>query len=332
MGFSGPLNQQSLLIQRLPSGGEPLSGGKPLERSPSEFVTGDRNRSADRGNDASHLAAGSPVSAKNRASAHDRDVGKFTGSGIPDPVRNGNREHADEDSQYGGRLAYAIMFRTSRGARVERHSFERESCVAPPESPVTRASLLVRIRDRGDQTAWQEFVEVYSPVIYGFARKRGLQDADAADLMQDVLRSVSNAIGRLEYDPKQGSFRGWLFTITRNKVFNHLSARRGKARGTGDSGAQALLSAHPDDSPTMDDGWELDYQRQIAALAMNELRTEFQEKTWEAFWRTAVEGESAGDVGRALGMSPGAVYVAKSRVLARLKVEVQKRLAEDEED
>lgn len=92
-------------------------------------------------------------------------------------------------------------------------------------SPLTRASLLVQIRDGANHPAWQEFVRLYGPVVYGFARKRGLQDADAADLMQDVMRSVSTAIGRLDYDRKQGTFRGWLFTITRNKVFNFLSAQ-----------------------------------------------------------------------------------------------------------
>lgn len=204
--------------------------------------------------------------------------------------------------------------------------------MATSDSPVTRASLLVRLRDRTDQVAWSEFVDLYSPVIYGFARKRGLQDADAADLMQDVLRSVSNAIERLDYDPKQGSFRGWLFTITRNKVFNHLSARKGKARGTGDTGAHAQLASYPDQSPDLDAAWEQDYQRQLASLALNEIRSEFQPKTWEAFWRTAVDGEGASEVARRLSMSAGAVYVAKSRVLARLKDEVQRRLALDDEE
>src|ERR1700678_4420217 len=88
------------------------------------------------------------------------------------------------------------------------------------ESTVTRASLLVRLRDGSDADAWQEFVRLYAPVIYGFVRKRGLQDADAADLMQDVLRSLSSAVNRLEYDPARGTFRGWLFTVTPNKVFN----------------------------------------------------------------------------------------------------------------
>src|SRR5215510_11939375 len=94
------------------------------------------------------------------------------------------------------------------------------------ESPATRVSLLVRLRDGSDAEAWHEFVHLYAPVIYGFARKRGLQDADAADLMQEVLRSVSTAAQRLEYDPSRGTFRGWLFTVTRNKVLNFLDGRR----------------------------------------------------------------------------------------------------------
>src|SRR5436305_14581075 len=106
------------------------------------------------------------------------------------------------------------------------------------ESPATRASLLVRLRDGSDVGAWREFVHLYAPIIYGFARKRGLQDADAADLMQDVLRSVSTAMPRLEYDPIRGTFRGWLFTVTRNKVFNFLESRGRHEQGSGDSRMQ----------------------------------------------------------------------------------------------
>jgi RNA polymerase sigma-70 factor (ECF subfamily) len=190
------------------------------------------------------------------------------------------------------------------------------------ESPLTRASLLVQIRDGANHAAWQEFVNLYGPVVYGFARKRGLQDADAADLMQDVLRSVSSAIGRLDYDRKHGTFRGWLFTITRNKVFNFLSARRIRPQGSGDSTTNRLLDSQPNNSDGSD-AWELEYQRRIASMAMDRIKAEFQENTWRAFWLTAVEGIAAPDAARQLRMSAGAIYVAKSRVLARLKDEVE---------
>src|SRR6266516_4559447 len=113
-----------------------------------------------------------------------------------------------------------------------------------PTLPLTRASLLVRIQDSRDAEAWRQFFDLYAPVVYGFARKRGLQDADAAVLMQDVLRSVAGAAGRLNYDPGKGTFRGWLFTITRNKIFNFLEARQRHPRGTGDSSAHQRLAEH----------------------------------------------------------------------------------------
>lgn len=186
------------------------------------------------------------------------------------------------------------------------------------DSPLTRASLLVQLRSGTDNGAWHEFVRLYGPVIYGFARKRGLQDADAADLMQDVLRSVSAAIGRLEYDQKRGTFRGWLFTITRNKIFNFLSARRIRPQSSGDSATNRLLNAQPD-ADESSDAWEMEYQRRIAKLAMERIKSEFQDNTWRAFWLTAVDGRSAAEASREVGLSTGAVYVAKSRVLARLK-------------
>lgn len=196
------------------------------------------------------------------------------------------------------------------------------------DSPLTRASLLVQLRDGTNQVAWQEFMKLYGPVIYGFARKRGLQDADAADLMQDVMRSVSAAIGRLNYDRSQGTFRGWLFTITRNRIYNFLSARRLRPQASGDSSTHRML-----DGQAAGDGadeWELEYQRRLAALAMERVKPEFQDATWQAFWMTAVDGKSAAEVASRIGMSTGAIYVAKSRVLARLKVEVESMQRQEE--
>src|SRR5438876_10822611 len=116
------------------------------------------------------------------------------------------------------------------------------------EPPLTSASLLVRIRDGRDQEAWQQFVRVYAPVVYGFARKRGLQDADAADVMQDVFRSVATAAGKLVYDPTKGTFRGWLYAVTRNKLYTFLDRKRRHVQGTGDTGAHQRLDEFADSS------------------------------------------------------------------------------------
>lgn len=197
------------------------------------------------------------------------------------------------------------------------------------ESPATRASLLVRLRDAGDAGAWQEFVHLYGPVIYGFARKRGLQDADAADLMQEVLHSVSSAAQRLDYDPARGTFRGWLFTVTRNKVFNFLESRSRRVQGTGDSDMQRRLDQHANADGDLSADWEADYQRTLAAQAMERVKEEFQTATWEAFVLTAVEGQTPAQVASRVGLSVGAIYVAKSRVIARLRQEIE-RLQEEE--
>jgi RNA polymerase sigma-70 factor (ECF subfamily) len=191
------------------------------------------------------------------------------------------------------------------------------------DSPATRASLLLRIRDPNDTEAWRQFVDVYASVVYGFARRRGLQDADAADLMQEVFRTVAASAGRLEYDPERGSFRNWLYTVTRNKLYNFLDGQRRHARGSGDSATQERLegqAVRPDDAASL---WDQEYERRVFGWAAEQVRGEFQENTWQAFWLTAVEGLGAREAGERLGLSPGAVYVAKSRVLARLKEQVR---------
>ncbi len=197
------------------------------------------------------------------------------------------------------------------------------------ESPPTRASLLVRIRDARDADAWAQFVQVYASLIYGFARKRGLQDADAADLMQEVLRSVAGAAGRLDYDPRRGSFRGWLFTVTRNKISNFLAARRHQVRASGDPDAHELLQEQEAPADGEAGLWDREYERRLFDWAAEQVRGEFHDSTWQAFWQTAVEDKSPRNVGAALGMSVGSVYVAKSRVLARLREEI--RQLQDEE-
>ena len=190
------------------------------------------------------------------------------------------------------------------------------------ELPITRPSLLVRIRDARDNDAWQQFVQLYGPVVYGYGRKHGLQDADAADLTQEVLRAVSTAVGRLDYDRCRGSFSGWLFTLAHHKLHDFLCRQKRPGRGSGDSGVQALLEQQPD-RPEDLAVWDQEYERRLFRWAAERVRGQFQDATWRAFYQTAVEGRRAADVAAALGMTVAAVYLAKSRVMARLCKYVQ---------
>ncbi len=178
----------------------------------------------------------------------------------------------------------------------------------------TRASLLVRIRDQRDGQAWSQFVEIYSPLIYGFGRKHGLQDADAVDLTQEVLRIVARTAERFEYDAKLGSFRGWLFTIVRNELRTWLNRQQRMVVAT----ESPRLEDLPDDAAESA-SWDQEHERRLFAWAAEQIQKEIQPATWQAFWRTAVEGQAGKDVAADLEMSVAAVYLAKSRVMARLK-------------
>ena len=191
-----------------------------------------------------------------------------------------------------------------------------------PDALLTRASLLVRLRDRQDRAAWQQFVELYGSLVYGFARQRGLQDADAADLTQEVFLALARAAGRWQYDPRRGTFRAWLHGVTRNKLAKFLHRRRVQPVGSGDTNAQGRLAEQPDPDYDSEAAWELEFQQQLFRMAAAQIQGNFAPTTWLAFWRTAVEGASAAEVAKELGMSVGAVYVAKSRVLRRLRQEL----------
>jgi RNA polymerase sigma factor (sigma-70 family) len=192
------------------------------------------------------------------------------------------------------------------------------------EPTTTRPSLLVRLRNPMDEQAWSEFVEIYGPLIRQLARQRGLQDADAADLVQEVFRAVAVAIERYDPDPARGSFRGWLSTIARNLIVNLLNAQRRHPRGTGDTQMQQLLEAQP--APNSEESvlFDAEYHRRLLHWAAERIRDEFPETAWLAFWKTGVDGQSAEEAARALGLSVGSVYQYKSRVVVRLRREIER--------
>ena len=189
--------------------------------------------------------------------------------------------------------------------------------------PPTQPSLLIRIRDAGDTEAWQRFVKLYAPLVYGFARKRGLQDCDAADVTQDVLRSVAAAAGRFNYDPQRGTFHGWLFTVVYNKLQDFRARQSRQNLGSGDTGIQERLLEQA--APNQQDAafWNEEYERQLLARALEMVRGDFQEITWKAFCETALEGKKPKEIAQALGLSVASVYMAKSRVMAQLKEQIR---------
>jgi RNA polymerase sigma factor (sigma-70 family) len=188
--------------------------------------------------------------------------------------------------------------------------------------PPTRPSLLTRIRDPRDAVAWAEFVDIYGPLVYDYGRRRGLQDADAADLTQDVLRAVAAAAGRFAYDSARGAFRSWLFTVTRRKLLDSARRRRPGDRGTGDIDVQKRLEEEQEIRSDGEDEWDQAFRQRLLDWAAEQIRGEFRPTTWRAFWLCAVEGKDTREASASLGMSVGAVYAAKCRVLARLREEI----------
>ena len=186
------------------------------------------------------------------------------------------------------------------------------------QSPATKSSLLLRIRDAADSGAWSTFIDIYTPVIYGFLKRRGLQNADAADVAQDVFRAVSRSIGGYEHRGSDGSFRSWLLTITRNKMLDYIARqqRQGLARGGTENlraiGEQLVSSEE-------EEIIEQEYRARLFEAACRTVRHEFQEPTWKAFWATQMEQRPSRVVADELGVSIDSVYVARSRVIARLR-------------
>ncbi len=189
-------------------------------------------------------------------------------------------------------------------------------------SPTTRASLLLRLGDSRDYEAWQEFVSLYEPVIYRLLRRHGLQDADARELMQELLLAVSQNVDHWDPDQGRGSFRGWLSRVARNLVINWLKHSHRKMQGSGDTKWQMFFDQVPTGELAETAEFDREVRRALFRRAGERVRNEVGETTWQAFWETGINGMSPLAASGKLGMSAGAVRVAKCRVLARLRTAV----------
>jgi RNA polymerase sigma-70 factor, ECF subfamily len=201
--------------------------------------------------------------------------------------------------------------------------------LSTPSAGSTSASLIGRVR-RHDPEAWHRLVQSYGPLVYGWGRQAGLQASDAADVTQETFRSVAKNVESFERSAPGDSFRGWLWTITRNKIRDHFR-RLEKRREAHGVDLESLLRQVPETPPDNPSGTgKIDGASvRLVRAAVDEVKGEFEPRTWQAFWRVTVEGESAMDAAAALAMSVGALYVAKSRVLRRLRQELSE-LFDDE--
>lgn len=176
----------------------------------------------------------------------------------------------------------------------------------------TSTSLLHRLRQPSDQAAWDQFVEIYTPVLYYWCRRVGLSRDDAADLVQDVFIVLVEKLPDFSYDP-QRTFRGWLRTVLLNK-WRQQQRRRGRVVCVGASVDRPESSAD-----ALELLWEADYRRAVINRLARQVQGDFQPKTWTAFWETAVNGRPPSEIAHELGISVGGVYIAKSKVLCRLR-------------
>jgi len=186
---------------------------------------------------------------------------------------------------------------------------------------LTRPSLLIRLRDPGDHDAWSQFVTIYTPLIFGFCRGRGLAETDARDVTQEVLRAVAQSIPRFQYDRARSSFRNWLFTVVRSKLNNFLASSARQPRAASET--TLLQYAETAASPSLEEAWRREYQSGLVSWAAAQIQSEFKAETWNAFWRTAIAGEPAETVAGELGLSLNALYIARSRVTSRLRQLIQ---------
>lgn len=183
----------------------------------------------------------------------------------------------------------------------------------------TSTSLLGRAK-AGEGEAWRRIVELYGPLVYDWCRHCDLKAEDAADVAQEVFAAVAKSIEAFRRDRPGDSFRGWLWTITRNKIRDHVRGRTGRPEAQGGTAAQQRLAQIPEQPPEASmSGVSPASSSSLQQRAIELVRAGVEERTWQAFWQVVVEGKEASAVAHELGMSVQAVYDAKYRIRQRIR-------------
>ncbi len=195
------------------------------------------------------------------------------------------------------------------------------------EFPGTRLTLLAGIKSPENREAWEEFIAIYRPLIYRMARRRGLQDADAQDAAQDILIRVAAAIER--YEPQPGvRFRHWLRRVASNAILTSLQ-RQPRDIGAGGTAVHEIVSQQPDLPSQLEAELEAELLREMYLRAAAVVRTEVNAETWRAFDLTTLQGVSCEEAAVTIGKSVGTVYAARSRIIKRLREQLERMQKND---
>ena len=192
----------------------------------------------------------------------------------------------------------------------------------------TSISLLERLRCSPDEATWSRFVAIYAPLIYHRLRAHGLQDQDARDLGQEVMLAVVREMPEFRYDAQRGQFRSWLREVVCNRLRMFCRKRLQQANPLGKSQFEIELDELADPESEVAKRWNESHDSHVATHILKILQTEFETATWQAFWRVVVDGEKPVAVAASLGLSLNAVYLAKSRIIRRLRQEGAELLTE----
>lgn len=189
--------------------------------------------------------------------------------------------------------------------------------------PETRPSLIARLQGSPNEPAWREFVEAYEPFLRNLVERSGVPRGDVQDVTQQVLLGISRSVEQWRNDGNPASFRRWLHRVARNVALKALTSERRQVRGQGGTAFLERLEQAPDEAS---EAQAAVYEAELIVWAAGQVREEFREASWKAFWATQVLGKPVSDVAKELGLSAGSIYMSRSRIMARIRAKVSEVL------